>query len=203
MEQFIDSLIAMNPFWVYLIAAVISFIENIFPPFPSDIILLAAGYLCATGRAEFWIVLCISTFGSAAGFATMYKIGAWFGIRVVETGKLRFLKLEKIHKVEAWFNKYGFFVVVVNRFLAGTRAVIAFFTGMSNLSLTKTLLLATLSSLLWNTLLLYAGKGLGSNWKIISSHLEIYSKIVTILTLLVIALVVLFNRFRKKSTFIS
>ncbi len=161
LEQFIDTLISLNPVWIYFIAAAISYIENIFPPFPSDVILVAAGYLCAAGRVDFWIVLIISTLGSTAGFMTMYKIGSWFGLKVLETKKFKFLQLDKIHKVEAWFQKYGYLVVIVNRFLAGTRAVIAFFTGISNLSFWKTSLLACLSSLIWNAILIYAGKSYG------------------------------------------
>jgi len=186
LEQFIDSLITLNPIWIYIAAAVIAYIENIFPPFPSDVILVAAGYLCATGRVDFFIILTAATISSAAGFVSMYKIGAWFGLKVIETGKLKFLQLDKIHKVEAWFKKYGYLVVIVNRFLAGTRAVIAFFAGISNLSFWKTTLLASVSSLIWNAMLLYAGKELGSNWRAILYYLETYGKIVTIISIVII-----------------
>ena len=190
MEQFIDTLISLNPIWIYFVAAAIAYIENIFPPFPSDIILVAAGYLCAAGRVDFWIVLVVSTLGSAAGFVTMYKIGSWFGLKVLEAKRFKFLQLDKIHKVEAWFKKYGYLVVIVNRFLAGTRAVIAFFAGISNLSFWKTIVLAFISSLVWNAILLFAGKSLGSNWRAITPYLETYGQIVLIISV-VISLILL------------
>ena len=186
LEQFIDTLISLNPIWIYFVAASIAYIENIFPPFPSDVILVAAGYLCATGRVDFWIVLIASTLGSNAGFVTMYKIGSWFGLKVLEAKRFKFLQLDKIHKVEAWFKKYGYFVVIVNRFLAGTRAVIAFFAGISNLSFWKTTFLAFISSLVWNAILLFAGKSLGSNWRAISPYLKTYGQIVLIISVVVI-----------------
>ena len=189
MEQFIDTLLSLNPIWIYFVAAAIAYIENIFPPFPSDVILVAAGYLCAAGRVDFWIVLVVSTLGSNAGFVTMYKIGAWFGLKVLEAKRFKFLQLDKIHKVEAWFKKYGYFVVIVNRFLAGTRAVIAFFAGISNLSFWKTTFLAFISSLVWNAILLFAGKSLGSNWRAISPYLESYGKIVLIISIIVVLII--------------
>jgi membrane protein DedA with SNARE-associated domain len=198
LEQFIDTLISLNPIWIYFVAAAIAYIENIFPPFPSDVILVAAGYLCAAGRVDFWIVLIISTLGSTAGFVTMYKIGSWFGLKVLEAKKFKFLKLDKIHKVEAWFQKYGYLVVIVNRFLAGTRAVIAFFTGLSSLSFWKTTFLACISSLVWNAILLFAGKSLGSNWRAISPYLETYGLIVLIISIIVLLLMFGYGYIRNR-----
>jgi membrane protein DedA with SNARE-associated domain len=107
MEQFIENIISMNPFWIYLAVILIAYIENIFPPFPSDVIIVAAGYLCTEGRVDFWAVLLLATIGSTAGFISMYKVGSWFGLQIVETGKFKFIKLDRIHKVETWFSKYG------------------------------------------------------------------------------------------------
>jgi len=199
LEQFLETLISLDPIWVYVVVAAIAYIENIFPPFPSDVVLVAAGYLCATGRVEFWVVLVVATAGSFVGFVTMYKIGSWFGLKVIEAQRFKFLKLEKIHKVEAWFKQYGYFVVVVNRFLAGTRAVIAFFTGMSNLPFWKTTALAFISSLVWNAILLFAGKSLGSNWRAISPYLESYGKIVILISIIILLIVVGHGYFRKRN----
>lgn len=197
MEQILNTLLSVNPLWVYIIAAGIAYIENIFPPFPSDVILVAAGYLCALGQVEFWFVLILSTLGSAGGFVTMYKIGSWFGLRVVETKRMPFLKLDKIHTVEAWFKKYGYVVVVGNRFLAGTRAVISFFAGISNLSFWTTTILACVSSLLWNAILLYSGKTVGANWRSISPYLDAYGKIVILISLIVLLSILLHSFLRK------
>jgi membrane protein DedA with SNARE-associated domain len=198
LEQFIDTIISLNPIWIYFVAAAISYIENIFPPFPSDVVLVAAGYLCAAGHVDFFIILIISTLGSASGFMTMYKIGSWFGLKVIETKKFKFLKLDEVHKVEAWFQRYGYLVVVVNRFLAGTRAVIAFFTGISNLSFWKTTFLACISSLVWNAILLYTGKSLGANWRVISQYLDTYGKAVLLITIFVILIILGYGYLKNK-----
>ena len=199
MEQFVNYLAALNPLWVYCVAGAIAYIENVFPPLPSDLIIVAAGSLVSLGRADFALLLVLSTIGSTAGFVTMYKVGDWFGIRILEAGKFRYIPLEKVHQVEAWFKKYGYWIVVVNRFLAGTRAVISFFTGMSELPLMRTTLLAFLSSLLWNFLLLFAGKELGQNWRSISSSLETYGKVMTVILIAVVLIVIGWNYYTNRN----
>jgi membrane protein DedA with SNARE-associated domain len=198
LENFIDSIISLNPIWIYLLAVLIAYIENIFPPFPSDVVLVAAGYLCATGRVDFITILVISTIGSATGFLTMYKVGSWFGLRIINTKRFRFIQMNQVQKVELWFHKYGYFVVVANRFLAGTRAVVSFFTGVSNLPIIKTMILASISSLIWNTILLLAGKELGSNWNSITYYFETYGQIVTLITIIVVLFFVLRSYFRRR-----
>jgi membrane protein DedA with SNARE-associated domain len=199
LEQFIDSIISLNPLWIYLLAIAIAYIENIFPPFPSDVVLVAAGYLCASGRIDFVTVLVLSTIGSASGFMTMYKVGSWFGLQIVQTGRFRFIKMGQVQKVESWFQKYGYIVVVVNRFLAGTRAVVSFFTGVSNLPIVKTMILASISSLVWNTILLFAGRQLGTNWHAITFYFESYGQIVSAITVLIVLLFILRIYLRRRN----
>lgn len=183
MDGIIEYIGSLNPFWVYMAVAGISYIENILPPFPSDIIVVAAGSLVGLGKIDFFPALFLATAGSTLGFITMYKLGDWFGARILEMGKIKFVPLENVHKVEAWFRKYGYWVIVANRFLAGTRAVVSFFAGISELVFWKTVLLSLLSALVWNAILLVAGKTLGENWAEIAVYLETYSKVVTLVVL--------------------
>jgi len=187
-EQFIHSLVQIHPAWVYVFAGAIAFIENIFPPIPADVGIVAVGSLTGMGSVNFVVALLSSAAGSTAGFIAMYKVGNWFGRKIIETGRLKFLPLDQVHKVEGWFHKYGYLVVVVNRFLSGTRAVVSFFAGLSDLSLLWCTILSFLSALVWNFVLLYSGKTLGANWKDISYFLESYGKIATSI-LIVLALV--------------
>ncbi|HLA69370.1 MAG TPA: DedA family protein [Bacteroidota bacterium] len=196
MQEFIDSLSTLQPVWVYAAVAGICYIENILPPFPSDVMVVAAGSLIGFGRVDFTVVLAVATVGSTLGFLTMYKIGDWFGDRILEVGKIRFIPIENVHKVESWFRKYGYWVIIANRFLAGTRAVVSFFAGMSELSLIRTTILSFVSAMIWNSILLLSGKALGDNWAEILLYLETYSKVVT--SVLVVAVLVLLARYFYK-----
>lgn len=180
LEQTIAYLSQVDTVWIYAAVFLISYIENIFPPFPSDVVVVFAGSLVAIGTGSVAITLVLATAGSTLGFMSMYWIGDQFGDRVLETGKIPFVSLNLVHKVEAWFRRYGYWVVIANRFLAGTRAVISFATGMSELNLTVTTLLSAASALVWNSILIYLGFVVGDNWRMIGDYLDTYSLVVTI-----------------------
>jgi len=187
MEEIVQQLSTWNPLWIYAAIAVFCFVENLVPPAPSDMRVVACGSFIGFGSVDFIPALLLASAGSTAGFAVMYGIGRWFGRRIIEAGKLRFIPVARVHTVEMWFQKYGYAVIVANRFLSGTRAVVSFFAGMSELSLPKTMILSFVSATAWNAILLYAGKELGENWRDISEILMIYSRAITsivILTLL-------------------
>lgn len=188
-QEIVEYLVSLNPVWIYLALLSVCYIENIFPPFPSDVLVVATGSLLAAGRIDFVTALLAATAGSAIGFVTMYKIGDWFGDRILETGRIKFIPVENVHKVEGWFRVYGYWIIVVNRFLAGTRAVVSFFAGMSEISLSMSTALSFISALAWNAILLESGKVLGDNWSHILVYLETYSKAVT--SILVLAAVAL------------
>ncbi|MFA6540196.1 MAG: DedA family protein [Bacteroidota bacterium] len=170
---------SLDSIWIYAVIFFVAYVENLFPPSPSDIMIVAGGYLVGVGKIDFVSALVIATMGSTAGFMTMYKIGDWFGLSIIEKGRLKFLPIERIHKVENWFRHYGYWLIVINRFLSGTRAIVGFFAGMSEVKFFPTAILCFVSALLWNGILLYFGTLLGENWKTIDSYLSTYSQVVT------------------------
>lgn len=193
MHEFISSLQSLDPILIYSAVFAIAFIENIFPPFPSDVVVVFAGSLIGIGLVSFLPVLLIATVGSTLGFVAMYKIGEWFGDRILEQGKIKFIPIEAVRKVEAWFNTYGYWIIIANRFLAGTRAVVSFFAGLSELNLSRTMLLSFVSALVWNAILVQAGSYLGKNWEQIGFYLSTYSQIVT--GVLIVAVLIIVAKF--------
>jgi membrane protein DedA with SNARE-associated domain len=193
MEEIVQQLSTLNPLWIYVAIAVFCFVENIFPPAPSDMLVVACGSFIGFGTVSFTPALFLASVGSTIGFVVMYKIGDWFGDKIVETGRLKFIPLKQVRKVEGWFQKYGYAVIVGNRFLSGTRAVVSFFAGLSELSLSKTIILSFVSAAAWNAILLYAGKELGENWKDISYYLQLYSRAIT--SVLILALLIATGRY--------
>ena len=201
METIISTLQQLNPIWVYLTIFAIAYIENIFPPSPSDLLIVAGGYLVGIGHIGFIETLIIATLGSTSGFMTMYKIGDWFGLSIIEKKKIKFLPLDSVHKVETWFRKYGYWLIVVNRFLSGTRAIVGFFAGMAEVTFVPTAILCFISALVWNGILIYAGTLVGENWESIGIYLSTYSQIVTVLLITgVIAIIILWLRRKGKTS---
>ncbi len=192
----LDTLVAAvnhtDPMYLYLTLFLFAFVENVFPPTPSDLAIAFGGSLVGTGKLGLVATIVSATLGSTAGFILMYYIGIFLGKKMIDAGKPRFLPFDKISQVERWFKRYGYWLVVVNRFLSGTRAVISFFVGLSELPVIITLPLCALSALLWNTLLVYGGSILGNNWRLLERYLDIYGY--AILILVGIALTVIAGR---------
>ncbi len=200
MNEIIHFLGQVDPLWVYCIIFFIAFIENIFPPSPSDIVVVFGGALASLDKGNILLALNAATFGSTLGFITVYTIGNWFGKRILEEGKIKYFPRDKVMMMEKWFIKYGYWLIVANRFLAGTRAFVAFFAGVSHLEPYKTTALSFISSMAWYSILVYAGYSMGSNWEEIKFYLERYSEIATGITLgiIIIGIVIYFIK-KKKS----
>lgn len=199
MESILTYLTSLDPWAVYAVVAAIAFIENVFPPFPSDVLVVAAGSLAAAGRVDPWALVLVTTAGSTLGFMSMYAIGRWIGVHVIESGKVKFLPPDQVKKVEGWFRRYGYGVVVANRFLAGTRAVVSFFAGMSKLPILTSVALSFVSALIWNMILVQAGLALGSNWERIIIYLDAYGKTVTSVVVIVTLGYIAYRVFGPKS----
>jgi membrane protein DedA with SNARE-associated domain len=197
MEQFIQSLSTVSPLWIYVTLFIVAYIENLFPPFPSDVIIVFAASLIPMGNVKLIPALFFAAVGGTFGFMTMYGIGLWFGHKIIERGRIKFIPLDKIHKVEAWFRRFGYSLIIANRFLSGTRAIVSFFAGISELKFLHTSLLSFGSALVWNFILIYGGKELGQNWHIIIDYTKSYSLAITLIIILV-ALFFLFAYFLKR-----
>jgi membrane protein DedA with SNARE-associated domain len=179
----------LSPFGVLLAIFLIAYIENIFPPSPSDVLLVFAGTLIGIGTISFGSALIIASLGSTLGFMTAYAAGRYFEKEVIEGKFSRFLPVDTVAKVEALFRKYGYGVIIANRFLAGTRAIVSFFAGMSRMNFVPTTLLCAASATVWNILLLSLGKSLGGNWRAAGDYLATYS---TAVTIILVAVAVIF-----------
>ncbi|MCG6915318.1 DedA family protein [bacterium BMS3Abin03] len=196
-ESILNNISHLTPFWIYVTLFFFSFIENVFPPSPSDLVILIGGTLVSTGVIHFIPTLLLATIGSVLGFMTLFYFGSTVDKKLVHSGKYRYIPVDAIEKVEQWFKKYGYWIILVNRFLPGTRSVISFFAGMSRLNVKRTIILATISSFVWNAIILYLGILFGHNVDVVDKYLSTYSNIVIGITI-VIVLILLIRYFIKK-----
>lgn len=201
MEHFVEFFQQLNPLWIYVSLFAIAFIENIFPPAPSDLMIVAGGSLIGLDKIDFFPALIFSSLGSTAGFIVMYKVGEWFGESIIEKDKWKFIPRSSIHTVESWFKRWGYWIIIANRFLSGTRAVVSVFAGLSELNLAMTIGLCFVSSVLWNGILIYSGMLLGANWHLIGLYLSTYSQFVTagLVVVAIVGVLVWFYRRSKNS----
>ena len=198
-EDILNQISTFPPLWIYITLFLFAFVENVFPPSPSDVVLVVGGSLVGTGAINFFLALSFATLGSILGFILMFYIGSTVDKKVIHSGRFKYIPVDAIEKVEIWFRKYGYFIIVANRFMPGTRAVISFFAGMSNLDPKRTITLCFVSALLWNTIMLYLGFVFGDNVATVDEYLTTYTNIVIIVTGIIILffIVRLFLRKRK------
>lgn len=200
-EDVFSYLSQLEPFWIYVVLFFFSFIENTFPPAPSDVVVIVGAALIGSTSLDFLSILLLTTFGSAAGFILMYLAGRFFGERILRKGKLKFVTPRALNRLDRWFARYGYWLIVGNRFLIGARSAISFFSGVHRLRLGRTFICASLSALLWNLAIIYLGMTLGKKVDLIDRLLTRYNWIVLTIIVAAVAVVVIryLIRFKNKS----
>ena len=174
LTELVEWMAALPPLWAYGIILLVAYGENIIPPVPGDMMIVFGGYLVGIGKLDMLAVIALSTLGGAFGFMTMYAIGYRIGMAVLNPDRLRWLPKEKIKSVRLKLQRWGFGIVVANRFLSGLRSVISLTVGMAHMSPGKTTLYSALSALVWTSMMVFAGDFIGENWEAVSGYLKTY-----------------------------
>ncbi|MBT4035202.1 MAG: DedA family protein [Candidatus Marinimicrobia bacterium] len=188
MLESLFSFIEQSPAWlVFLTVFLASYLENIFPPVPGDTILIFGAYLVGRGDLSFATAMVTTLLGSVLGFLTLYVAGYKYGRGFIYSKQQTWFSPSSIKRVEVLFEKWGYGVVLINRFLAGLRSVIGLFSGVGKLNIWKVIILATISSLLWNGTLIWLGSTIGENWELIGVYLKRYNTAVTIIILIILS----------------
>lgn len=180
-------------------------LENLFPPIPSEVILTFGGFMTTFTDLTVTGVIIASTLGSVAGAVILYGIGLLLDVErlvkiVDKYGHFLRLTRNDIYKADAWFDHYGFWTVFFCRFVPLIRSLISIPAGMSNMKFWLFILLTTLGTLIWNTVLVHVGAAVGDNWEKIVDFMDVYSNIAYfVIAILVILFVWNFIRKRFKS----
>jgi membrane protein DedA with SNARE-associated domain len=199
-ESILNQISSFPPVWIYITLFLFAFGENVFPPSPSDFVVVVGGSLIATGIIDFIPTLILTSLGTVIGFMVLFYIGSTVDKKVIHSGKFKFIPVDAIDKVEIWFKKYGYGIILANRFMPGTRAVISFFAGLSHLDVKKTIILSTISAFAWNTLILYLGYIFGDNVELVDQYLTTYTNIVIGISVVVALFFIIRFYLRKKKS---
>lgn len=151
--------------------AILVFLENLFPPIPSEIILPLAGFTAGSPEGQFtWqSALIWATVGSVLGAYALYGLGAWLGHeRTVKLlSMLPLVDRDDIDKTIGWFHKHGYWTVFIGRMIPIFRSLISIPAGVERMSWWKFGLLTLAGSGIWNSIFVYGGYALGSNWGVL------------------------------------
>ena len=185
-------------FGIFLLVVV----ENLFPPIPSEFILIFAGVFTTYTNLDCYQVILYATLGSLVGAYILYIVGALLNkerlkkIVHSKVGRILRLKDEDIEKADCFFCERGNKAVLFCRFVPIVRSLISIPAGISNMPIIKFSIYTTIGTVIWNSILVFLGSMVGSNWNHVVTFFSNYSFAVKILLILLVLyfIYILFKR---------
>lgn len=205
LEAILNFIEQAPPALVMLAIFAASYLENMFPPLPGDTILIFCAYLVGRGKLPFETAMITTLAGSVVGFMTMYAIGRFVGRGFIFDRQETWFSPKSLERIDRLFNRWGYGVIAINRFLAGLRSVVALFAGVGRLNALVVFTLAFVSSVLWNGGLLWLGSTIGENWETVGGYLKQYNSIISLVivglvtTLVVHRIIVVRRNIKEKA----
>ena len=199
-ERIFEYLLETNDLVLYGFLMISAVVENLLPPIPGDTITAFGAFLVGKGRLSYGLVYLSTTVGSVIGFMLLFLLGGFLGREFFEEKDYKYFPAQKIRDAEGWFSRYGYFVVLLNRFLPGIRSVISLASGISKLNRLKVFMLALLSASVWNLIWIHAGYTIGENWETVRDQISGLMKKYNIAVSIIIGIMVviyLVNRIIK------
>jgi len=204
LDRFLELLNALPEHVIYVILGVSAFVENVFPPIPGDTITAFGAFLVGTQKLHFSGVYISTTVGSLMGFMALFWVGRLLGRGFFVERDLWLFKARDIQRAEAWFGRYGYFLILMNRFFPGIRSVISIAGGISGLRSTRVGFLALVSCAVWNLIWIGFGYTLGTNWEVVKERMTYilarYNLAILMAFAVVIVILVLARLKRKKGS---
>lgn len=158
------------------------FLENVFPPIPSELIMPLAGFLVTRGEMSFAGVVAAGTLGSILGALPLYYAGKWFGLEHLKRwadrhGRWLTVSGADLDRGKEWFDRYGGITVLLCRLIPGIRSLISIPAGVANMPMGLFLLYTTAGTAVWSALLAGAGYLLGVNYDKVEVYVGPVSKL--------------------------
>jgi membrane protein DedA with SNARE-associated domain len=164
MDEWIITLIEQGG---YLGIALLMFLENVFPPIPSELIMGLGGIAVARGTMEFWPLLAVGTIGSTLGNYVWFLVGDRLGYQRLEPivarwGRWLTMDWEDVERASRYFRRHGQWIVFAMRFSPFLRTMISLPAGLAHMRHGKFLAFTFAGAAVWNTLLILGGRWLNA-----------------------------------------
>jgi membrane protein DedA with SNARE-associated domain len=199
-DQIFDVVSHHSALWVYLFVLVSMIIENLFPPYPGDMIVFVCGVYAAGGHCSWSMIYLLSVIGTMISTMMVYYLGYSKGREVFQSNRVKWLGVSKLAKVERWFDRWGEKLLLLSRWLSGARALLALFAGVGKVPASRMFIYSLISTLTWNFAVLFLALRLRQDWQKIDTIFRLYGALILVGFAVIGLLVVLriFSR-RKRS----
>ena len=198
MHEIINTIVELVGDMGYSGIFILMFLESSFFPFPSEVVMIPAGYLAYKGEMNIYIAVFAGIFGSVAGALFNYYLALHFGRKfLIRYGKYLFFKEENLDKLESFFKKHGEISTFNGRLIPGIRQYISLPAGLSRMNIWKFSFYSALGAGIWIVVLVALGYFLGSNEDMINQYLHT-ATIIAIVSVLFITLFYIVRSKRRK-----
>ncbi|MGI9139562.1 MAG: DedA family protein [Gemmatimonadaceae bacterium] len=187
LENFIERLSGVPLVVLYPTLGLLAAVENVFPPLPTDAVVAFGSFLAARGQGNPWATFLITWLSNVAGAAGMYWAGRRYGRSILTRGFAKWIGPEAEVRLERSYKRYGIPSLFVSRFLPGVRAVVPVFAGAAKLPFLPVMAVMALASGIWYAFLTIIAFRAGSDWEALQSTIANYSRALTILSVVMVA----------------
>ncbi|MBT3834619.1 DedA family protein [Candidatus Peribacteria bacterium] len=152
-------------------------LESSFFPFPSEVVMIPAGYLASKGEMNLVFAILFGVLGSLLGALFNYYLAIKLGRpALVKWGKHFFIPEDKLIKAETSFKKHGEISTFVGRLIPVLRQYISFPAGLSRMSIAKFSAWTSIGAGIWMAILAAIGYCVGENEELVAqwSHKAIF-----------------------------
>ena len=179
------------------------FLENLFPPIPSELIMPLAGFTVSQGKMGFVPAIAAGVIGTILGAFPWYYVGKLVGEENIKRladkyGKWITVSGADIDKANNWFNRHGEKAVFFCRLVPGVRTLISLPAGLNEMALVPFLIYSTIGTTLWVSFLTIAGYKLGANYELVDEYLGPVSKIVFVLLVVAFGVWIVMKKQKQK-----
>ncbi|PYG87101.1 membrane protein DedA with SNARE-associated domain [Ruminiclostridium sufflavum DSM 19573] len=197
--NFTQDIIQWNPIFTYLFILLTGVLQLVFPPFPSDVIIVFEGYLTTMGmNYHFLPVYLVSVAGSIAGSFIVYLFGYKKGSEVLRYRVvLKYINEKHIKRSEKVFHKYGKYGLILSKFIPGTSSIMVLFSGVFKVKKRIYFPYIIFSIFLQQILYLLLGRVIGHNIDQVKRFFSLFN-LITIIAVAVIAIIIfIIHKIRK------
>ena len=182
--------------WGYLGIFLLMVVESSFIPFPSEIVLVPAGYLASQEKMSVTLIMISAIGGSLVGAFINYYLALTLGRKILlKYGKYFFIKESALVKMENYFATHGHISTFSGRLIPGIRQLISIPAGLAKMNLAQFSLFTALGAGIWALILTLLGYFIGANEELLSTYLK---EITISVVILLIILGYVYYRYQKK-----
>lgn len=189
--EMISSAVEANPTAGYGAIFLAMFLENLFPPIPSELIMPLGGFYVQQGKLAFLPVVLAGLLGTVLGALPWYGIGRLANEERIERWLVRHgrwigINPHDLKRSRAWFHRHGNAVVFWGRLIPGVRTLISLPAGIEMMPIVPFLIFTTAGSLIWTLLLTMAGLLLGESYRTMELLIEPVARLIKVLLLVAV-----------------